>query len=237
MIGGITPCYSSLATQLTPPPLPYALPLSGAMSTPSILAVVNVVYAMQYPVEPPSSTQLSAAAKIGIGAGVGAIALIGIAMGSLFWRRRRRRSDSAGQGVTGDPHNAPTPSFSQSSYADQNSAYAAYDSRRSPTIPNIPFQGRYVPQPHQQAYIQQGNYPQQQLPQQYPPHPMQYNPSPPLPNEPGFQPPQNYGPSPGQMSGYQEAQRPELFGSQEVQRPELLGSQQNRIYEIPAYRH
>jgi hypothetical protein len=223
MLGGETPCYSSLATQLTPPPLLNAgLPLSGAIPTHSVIAIVNVAYAMQFPVKPTPTTQFSTPAKIGVGAGVGAIALIGIAIISLFWRRRRSRSDLAGQSVTSGTHNAHAPSFSQSSYTDQNNAYTAYDRRRSPTIPNIPSQGGYMPPFHQQAYMQQGSYPQQQLPQQYPPHPMQYNPSPPLPNEARFQPPQNYGPPPREMSGYQEARR-----------SELLGSQQNRIYEIP----
>lgn len=226
MLGGIAPCYSSLDTPLTPPPLPHGLSLSASMSTHSVLEVVNVVYAMQYPVEQTSSDQLSTAAKAGIGSGVGAIALIGIAIGSLFWRRRLRRRDPASQSVTGDPHNDPTPSFSQSSYADKNNAYAAYDRRRSPTIPNIPSKSDLIPPPHQPAYMQQGSYPQQQLPYQYPPHATQYRPSPPLQNEAGFQPPRNNGPLPVQMSGYQESQR-----------PELLGSQRDRICEFPDHRH
>lgn len=214
MIGGVTPCYSSLATPLTPPPLfDTRLPPSGTMSTHSISAIVNVVYAMQYPVEP---TQLSTAAKIGIGAGVGAFALISIAIISLFcWRRRRNRSVSAGQGVTGDPQKAPTPSVNQSSYADQNNAQYAYDSHRRPTIPNIPSQDGYMPPSHHQAYMQQGGYSQQQLPQQYSPPPMQYSPSPPLLYEPGFQPPQNFGPPPIEMLGYQEPQRSELGSYQD----------------------
>ncbi|KAF2106219.1 hypothetical protein BDV96DRAFT_337451 [Lophiotrema nucula] len=111
--GGQVPCYSSLAAEMTPPPIPDTLvnavtgtnsvPGSarrttasgsatiGASSIPSsvlstgkpTLAIVNIAYAMQYPMNVPRHKQtLQKGTKIGIGVGAsGAAILIGV----LLW--------------------------------------------------------------------------------------------------------------------------------------------------------
>jgi hypothetical protein len=104
-LGGIIPCYSTLASPLSPPPVIVTIqPSSSASSSPTpsttTSAIDNVVYAMQYSVDPPSS-KLPEAAKIGIGAGSGtgalAIAiLLGLLLRKCLKRRYRRRTSRSG---------------------------------------------------------------------------------------------------------------------------------------------
>lgn len=103
-MGGQVPCYSSLQSDLDPPPMPDTLAggaRTGAASTttagssvPALTmdekptsAIVNVVFAMQYPMVPSGKPALKQAAKIGIGVGVSGAA---IAFAILIWIVLRR---------------------------------------------------------------------------------------------------------------------------------------------------
>jgi hypothetical protein len=94
--GGQTPCYSTLPTATTPPPVPGSLgaePTSGAPSIPTS-AIVNVVYAMQFPVKPAPKPALATNTKIGIGAGAGGAALVlGALIGLLIWKHKAHKRD------------------------------------------------------------------------------------------------------------------------------------------------
>jgi hypothetical protein len=96
-LGGITPCYSTTSNYLTPPSITDASATDFAAPTgPSITTstVVNVVYAMNYPVKGRSTT-LSKGADAGIG--VGSVAVAAVAASVLFWfffRRRPRDPDN-----------------------------------------------------------------------------------------------------------------------------------------------
>jgi hypothetical protein len=70
------------------------LPSSTASQNPTS-AIINVVYAIQYPVQP-GAPSLSTGAKAGIGAGAG-IAAISIIVLSLLlvWRTRKHKRDKA----------------------------------------------------------------------------------------------------------------------------------------------
>jgi hypothetical protein len=90
-LGGITPCYSPTSNYLTPPPI--AQPSTtdtGPSSGPAIVTstVVNVVYAMNYPVKGRSG-ELSKGADAGISIGSVAAAALGVA--ALFWCYFRRK--------------------------------------------------------------------------------------------------------------------------------------------------
>jgi hypothetical protein len=105
--GGQTPCYSSLAAYITPAPIPVRSQ-TGSTTTSQIptSAVVNIVYAMQYPVTE-SGASMSAAAKGGIGAGA-AVAAIGIfAVLLLLFRRWRKRKESSSS-IAAAPLQAPS---------------------------------------------------------------------------------------------------------------------------------
>ncbi|OCK77048.1 hypothetical protein K432DRAFT_359289 [Lepidopterella palustris CBS 459.81] len=96
--GGQTPCYSTLPIALTPPPIPDNITGTATDYTVSNIptsAIVNVVYAMQYPVKP-ASPGLAPTAKIGIGAGVGGAALLfGILISLLIWKHHTNKRDRA----------------------------------------------------------------------------------------------------------------------------------------------
>jgi hypothetical protein len=93
-LGGITPCYSTTSNYLTPPPI--AQPSTtdtGPSSGPATVTstVVNVVYAMNYPVKGRSGG-LSKGADAGVG--IGSVAAAALASSALLWfciRRRRQR--------------------------------------------------------------------------------------------------------------------------------------------------
>ncbi|KAH0556767.1 hypothetical protein GP486_005444 [Trichoglossum hirsutum] len=109
LLGGITPCYSTLPTNTQPPPISKTITTTPSASqakltstvtetttvTPSVSqvkvtsTVVNVVYAMQYPVKKPASG-LHTSAKAGIGAGSALAGLLALAT-LLFWLFRRRQ--------------------------------------------------------------------------------------------------------------------------------------------------
>lgn len=92
------PCYSSLQSDLDPPPMPDTLAdgpsrtasITKTRSTVPVLtmdekptsAIVNIVFAMQYPVVPAEESTLGKAQKIGIGVGVSGAAIV---FGFLIW--------------------------------------------------------------------------------------------------------------------------------------------------------
>jgi hypothetical protein len=87
MLGGQTPCYSTLSAFLTPPPLPIPTTTSTISPLPTS-TIINVIYAMAYPVKP-SSPALTLDAKAGVGAGTGVFAIVVIfAIAAYFLRRR-----------------------------------------------------------------------------------------------------------------------------------------------------
>jgi hypothetical protein len=103
-LGGQTPCYSTLQNPLTPPSIvgtgtadgPLGGPPGGSATHKPTSAIVNVVYAMHYPVTPPSSPSLSTNTKIGIGAGSGAAAItIGLLVLLLLWRSSQHKKERA----------------------------------------------------------------------------------------------------------------------------------------------
>lgn len=106
MLGGQVPCYSSLKQFLSPPAVPssgyqtpISIPLTALTSTTSsessgkpTSAIVNVVYAIQYPLASTQGLSTGAKAGIGAGAGIGALAIIGLA-GALIWRTKKHNRD------------------------------------------------------------------------------------------------------------------------------------------------
>jgi len=75
---------------MTPPPLPDSLIVANATGSESsnpTSAIVNVVYAMYYPVKPASEPSLATNAKIGIGVGAGGAALVFVALLWLLLRK------------------------------------------------------------------------------------------------------------------------------------------------------
>jgi hypothetical protein len=58
------------------------------------LAVLNVVFALQYPVQP-AEPSLSTGAKAGIGAGAGVAGIAIVSLSLVIWRMRRYRKDKA----------------------------------------------------------------------------------------------------------------------------------------------
>lgn len=95
LIAGQTPCYSTLSAATTPPPIAASLVDSTNSAKPTS-AIVNVVYAMQYPVKEPSKPGLAQNTKIGIGAGAGGAALVfGILIWLLLWKHRAHKRDKS----------------------------------------------------------------------------------------------------------------------------------------------
>jgi len=99
LIGSATPCYSSATSYLDPPPIPVTLSESTSASSLSAAApstttqkatsaVVNVVFAVQFPLQPSANLSTGAKAGIGVGASIGGIAIFTLA-GFLIWRSRK----------------------------------------------------------------------------------------------------------------------------------------------------
>lgn len=137
-LGGQTPCYSTVFPYLTPPPLPQPTG-SGLFAPKPTSAVVNVIYAMAYPVKT-AAPGLSTAAKAGVGAGASAVGLlIFVAIAAFLWRRKSKKR-------------YPSPDFTMSNPA---SPIQVQDTRR-PTIPDMTYQhynieGGYNPIPPRQT--------------------------------------------------------------------------------------
>ena len=132
-LGGQVPCFSTLNSYLSPPPIPTALitainhaAVTGASSSQvPISAIENVVYAMYYPANPPPSG-LPIGAQAGIGAGVGVVGLALIALGIFFLLRRRR-----GRASKSDPHS------SGSTFQSSGPESPAPNMQQAPVVPYI----------------------------------------------------------------------------------------------------
>jgi hypothetical protein len=109
LLDGQFQCYSSLSSYLSPPVVPVTgqMPISlpntaaGSVTTSTTLessttphkptsAILNVVYAIQLPLQP-SSPGLSPGVEAGIGAGVGVVGIVIIVL--LVWRTRKHKKD------------------------------------------------------------------------------------------------------------------------------------------------
>ncbi|KAF2188884.1 hypothetical protein K469DRAFT_684172 [Zopfia rhizophila CBS 207.26] len=92
--GGQTPCYSSLAAAITPPPIPDTLAnakTGSSTSSKPTSAIVNIAYALQYPVAR-NKPVLQKKAKIGVGVGTaGAAIIIGVLIYMLVRKFRSHR--------------------------------------------------------------------------------------------------------------------------------------------------
>ena len=87
-----TPCFSSLATRITPPPLTAGLANNPTDTSLPTSAVVNVAWAMGYNVTTEAQSPLSRGAIVGIGVGAGVLALLlGAVTVFVFLRVRRNR--------------------------------------------------------------------------------------------------------------------------------------------------
>ncbi|KAF2457311.1 hypothetical protein BDY21DRAFT_372087 [Lineolata rhizophorae] len=102
-VGAATPCYSSLSSNKSPPPIPVVVSDADATtesvglptgSTPTS-AIVNIVYAIQFPVRSQDALSTGAKAGIGVGATLGGIALASLIFG-VWWLLRRRKGLAGG---------------------------------------------------------------------------------------------------------------------------------------------
>jgi hypothetical protein len=91
-VGGLTPCWSSI-DEVEPPTL--TLPKDAKTLDKPTSAVVNIVWAMRYPVGEPGGGGLSTAAKAGIGAGAGVAAILIGGLAICLWRSRRKNKQLA----------------------------------------------------------------------------------------------------------------------------------------------
>ena len=174
------PCYSSLNNYLLPPPIPKSQtsitppaltsmsPLSSntfsevttSGSGKPTSAVVNVVFALQYPLLADQGLAAGAKIGIGVGAGVGGLAVIGL--GVLICRRRKHNKvnktpiaaldvmpgSTAKMEATGGTRSAPG--------QNQNFMQPVFSQ------PYVQKQSNFVPQgaysPPQRQKVQQGHY-------------------------------------------------------------------------------
>ncbi|KAI9861033.1 MAG: hypothetical protein M1813_005462 [Trichoglossum hirsutum] len=88
ILGGITPCVSTLSTYADPPPFTNIVTVTGIRATST---VANVVYAMQYPIKR-NKSGLSKNKRIGIGIGSAAASLAVLGLVFILWRRYWRRN-------------------------------------------------------------------------------------------------------------------------------------------------
>ena len=95
LLGGQTPCFSTLAEAISPAPLTAAVASNASTILPTA-AVVNVAYAIHYSVSPSSSPALTTGtiAGISVGSAVGALVLLGVGVMVLLRRRDKRKIDS-----------------------------------------------------------------------------------------------------------------------------------------------
>ncbi len=114
-LGGQVPCYSSLRSYLVPPAVPLtsqtpaSIPITSAGNRTTLSskrsslsskpakptsAIVNVVYAVAYPVQDAQGLSTGAKAGIGAGAGVAGIAIVALSI-LLFRMTRKHKKDKA----------------------------------------------------------------------------------------------------------------------------------------------
>lgn len=154
------PCYSSLANALTPPPIPASLTAkpttgaaaSGTQAAAAVSTVVNVVYAMQYPVTVSTQSDgLPLAAKAGIGAGAGVAGLGLLALILCLVRMLRKRKHDKAVIANLQATSASTPAMSQGQpqqqmYQPSPGQYSA-QTNQDPRQSMVPTMASYSPQP------------------------------------------------------------------------------------------
>lgn len=128
---------------MTPPPIPENLQATGDAAGKPTSAIINVVYAMSYPVQPPKQG-LATGAKIGIGVGGGVVAaVLGMLLWLLMWKHRAHKRDKAAlESLSGF---GPGLSSTRQSLAASNAAStnAGVTHWRDSVIPQPPAQGRF----------------------------------------------------------------------------------------------
>jgi hypothetical protein len=232
VLGGQVPCYSSLNDFLSAPPVPISnyqtsIPLTdlanqtSSYSTPSYgsgkptSAIINVVYAVQYPLTPAEGLSTGAKAGIGVGAGAGGLAIILLVI-ALIWRTSKHKKDKKAL--------AAAQSYAEGSTAGLGAATGQTQGIMTPSSPGQSLQtpGSFIPQNGYSPQMQQTQpgYPAQNFPSQnfygqqtVPLEPGQFAPpaqypspppstvSPPPPSEGGYSQQAGY-PQPGTMSAY-----------------------------------
>jgi hypothetical protein len=222
MLGGQTPCFSTLANFLTPPPL--AAPTTTSMIIPlPTSTIINVVYAMAYPVKPSSST-LTPGAKAGVGAGTGIFAIAMLFAAALYFLRRRERRNlsplnstgvqSATDTATQELWHSRAGELHHSSLPSPQSGAFDRDSRTGPvpSPPSEPLSGNtnfHYPAMEQRP-IQRVPVPGPVLMQE--PAQSAGFPLPQRPEMDSYYAPVNYGLPPGELYGGHIQQRQELQG-------------------------
>lgn len=158
-IGGLTPCWSSLARVTTPPILTAGLPGQPTDTSKPTCAIVNAVWAMQYGLNTGGSGGLSKGAIIGIGVGAGVSVIAICLVAFLLWRsKRRNKKASAATGPDGvqPPVNGTAPE------PDQQPPQMAHNATGQP-MAMVP-----TPSPHTAGGSYATDHAQQ--PSQPPPH-------------------------------------------------------------------
>jgi hypothetical protein len=137
VLGGQVPCYSSLRSYLGPPAVPVAPTAPSAASSTSsetpTSAIINIVFAIQYVVQPAApSLSTGAEAGIGVGAGVAGIAIIVLAL-LLVWRTRKHKKDKAAlTAIPANGQNSTRQEYQQGSI----SPTSPYSLSRRPELPS-----------------------------------------------------------------------------------------------------
>ncbi|KAH7380753.1 hypothetical protein BKA66DRAFT_129997 [Pyrenochaeta sp. MPI-SDFR-AT-0127] len=225
--GGQTPCYSTLRAAMTPPPVSGNIALDTSKPT---SAIVNVVYAMQFPLKAtPQKSGLATGAKIGIGVGAGVIAAIfGVLMFLLARKHKQHKKDKKAleemSGI-GSTRQSVAASSAFGGVKDWRKNVSDESSGLQPVLePTLP---RVVPPP--QPYNADWRPSQQRTVSPPVPHPGYYSrsslPSPPI-QEAYSEVGSDSGFVSGPGGGYASGNRSELHsGDYGMPRPELQGGQ------------
>jgi hypothetical protein len=133
-VGGQTPCWSSM-DEVEPPTL--TLPKDAKTLDKPTSAVVNIVWAMRYPVGEPGGGGLSTAAKAGIGAGAGVAAILIGGLAICLWRSRRKNKQLA----------AAQPAVPPGQMQQQQPPFPQPQMMQQTAVPNgqYPLGGAYAP--------------------------------------------------------------------------------------------
>ncbi|KAJ4298420.1 hypothetical protein N0V88_003450 [Collariella sp. IMI 366227] len=101
-VGGITPCWSSIARTRAPE---LTLAKDAKTKEKPTSAVVNIVWSMRYPVAGTGGKGgLSTAAKAGIGAGVGVVVILIAGLAICLWMSRRKKKLAEAQPAPSPPY-------------------------------------------------------------------------------------------------------------------------------------
>jgi hypothetical protein len=131
-------------------------------------AIVNIVYAVQFPVQPSSGLSTGAKVGVGVGAGLGGVAIVVLSL-LLLWRTRKHKKDkqtltamqqAEGQVANGQSKNGMSEATSPYAYSQRTELQAD----GTPQVLQTP--GGFVPQ-EQNGYFQQQQMQQTQIPQYY----------------------------------------------------------------------